>query len=117
MSVGPEPAVPALRGVEGELVSVGISIEPRHLERLLETLARLDFPINPQIYHNAGPQQRPVTLVEFPAWASRLPEIREALRRGGFAGTEASVRSMLEDIRARGLPPDRAAMAGAGAAD
>ena len=30
------------------------------------------FPINPQIYHDAGP----ATMVEFPAYEKRLPEIR-----------------------------------------
>ena len=38
---------------EGALVSVSIHIHPRYLEALLEALARIDFPINPQIYHDA----------------------------------------------------------------
>ena len=86
---------PALRGIEGELVSVRIAIEPRMLETALEALAELEFPINPQIYRD------PVaTAVEFPAWAGRLGEVREALRRNGFDPAVLSVRNMLEDIRA-----------------
>src|SRR5450759_1078160 len=56
-----------LFGTEGALVSVSISIESPHLEALLDVLARLDFPINPQIYHAAGPD----TVVEFPAYENR----------------------------------------------
>jgi hypothetical protein len=97
MSVWPEGVTPspALRGTEGELVSVRIAIEPRLLEQALEALARLEFPINPQIYHDAL-----TTVVEFPAWAGRLGEVREALRRNGFDPGTLTVRGMLEDIRA-----------------
>jgi hypothetical protein len=96
MSVWPEGAPsPALRGTEGELVSVRIAIEPRLLEQALEALARLEFPINPQIYHHAV-----TTVVEFPAWAGRLGEVREALRRNGFDPRTLTVRGMLDDIRA-----------------
>lgn len=84
---------PALRGAEGELVSISITIEPRLLEQLLDALAGLDFPINPQIYHQAavvymyadGHQQvRPVTMVEFPAYASRLAEVRRVVEKLGL---------------------------------
>ena len=44
----------ALCGREGPLLSVSISVDPRHLESLLEALAQLTFPINPQIYHDAA---------------------------------------------------------------
>jgi hypothetical protein len=97
MSVWPECGAPspALRGIEGELVSVRITIEPRMLEAALEALAGLLFPINPQIYHD------PVaTAVEFPAWAGRLNEVREALRQRGFDPAVLTVRNMLEDIQA-----------------
>jgi hypothetical protein len=97
MSVWPGDGTPgaALRGDEGELISVRISIEPRLLEQVLEVLARLEFPINPQIYHDAV-----TTVVEFPAWAKRLGEVREALLRSGLDPKALSVRGMLEDIRA-----------------
>lgn len=97
MSVWPnftQPS-PALFGSEGELVSVNISIEPRFLERLLDVLAYLEFPINPEIRHAAGP----VTRVEFPAWSSRVPKIREAVLNAGFDSGAIAVTGMLDAIR------------------
>lgn len=109
MSVRPESSGqnPALCGLEGELVAVRVSIEPRLLERLLDALARLDFPINPQIYHDAvrvltgrdGMEQRaPVAVVEFPAWAGKMDAVREALRLQALDDATVTVRGMLEDI-------------------
>jgi len=98
---------PSLSGAEGELMSIRISIEPRLLEKLLDTLAQLDFPINPQIYHQAtlvyvyGDGERrvqPATTVEFPAYAGRLPEVRAALRQAGFDPAWLHAKSMLDDI-------------------
>jgi hypothetical protein len=88
----------SLYGTEGELISIRISIEPRLLEELLEALAEVDFPVNPQIYHAAGP--RSDTLVEFPAYASRLDEVRLVLLRRGFDTQALHVTSMLEEIAA-----------------
>jgi hypothetical protein len=70
---------PALLGQDGELVSVRVSVEPRFLEDLLEALAVLDFPVNPQLYHQTG-----LTTVEFPAYSAQLEKIRGALGRHGF---------------------------------
>ncbi|MBZ5594186.1 MAG: hypothetical protein LAP39_18240 [Acidobacteriia bacterium] len=112
MSVWPHassPHPPALVGSEGELVSVSVAVEPRELEDLLEALAALDFPINPEIYHDAaivyvasdGAQRlEPFTLVEFPAYAERLPKIRVVLETCGFAGNAVSVSAMLDGIHA-----------------
>lgn len=108
MSVWPDLSSPSpsLHGTEGELVSVRISIPPRLLEQLLDVLARLEFPINPQIYHNAvaadvypdGSEAAcPATVVEFPAWAGRLGQVREALRTNGLDAA-VSVRDMLAEI-------------------
>jgi hypothetical protein len=70
----------SLFGSEGELVSLRIAVEPRLLEDLLEALARLDFPVNPQLYH------RPAQVtVEFPAYSARVDQVREALLRLGFS--------------------------------
>jgi hypothetical protein len=85
----------ALIGSEGELVHIRISIEPRLLERALDTLARLDFPINPEIRHAAGP----VTAIEFPAWSARVGQVREAILGAGFDRAAVAVRGMLEEIR------------------
>lgn len=109
MSARPEDHAIPLHGVEGDLVSVRITIEPRLLERLLEVLSGLEFPINPQLYHDAatidvGPDGarriEPAAIVEFPAWAGRLPQIGDALVRAGFDGSCLSLKGMLDDIHA-----------------
>ena len=99
---------PSLTGNEGALVSVSIAADPRDLESILESLARLEFPINPQIYHDAalvyvyddGRQQaEPVTLVEFPAYAGRIREVHEALSASGFDPGAVHVTPMLDAIQ------------------
>jgi len=108
MSVWPALAPAAsLSGREGDLVSVSIDVNARDLESLLEALAQIEFPINPQIYHDAevvylhadGHQEsEAVTLVEFPAYAGRLPEVRRALESYGFDPDALHVNHMLEEI-------------------
>jgi hypothetical protein len=71
--------IPTLLGQDGELISVRVAVEPKLLEDLLEALASLDFPVNPQLYHHTGS-----TTVEFPAYSTQLEKIRGALRRQGF---------------------------------
>ena len=83
-----------LSGSEGALVSIRISVEPRLLEDLLESLAAVSFPINPQIYHG-----RP-TVVEFPAYERRLEELRGLLHRSGFDGAALHISPMLDAISA-----------------
>ena len=73
----------ALFGLEGELVSLRIAVEPKLLEDLLEALARLDFPVNPQLYHR--PAQ---VIVEFPAYLARVDQVRATLCRWGFNDVE-----------------------------
>jgi glutamine synthetase adenylyltransferase len=73
------PSEPALFGREGELISLSIATEPRLLEELLEALASLDFPVNPQLYHRAAEVR-----VEFPAYSQQVEQVRDALRREGF---------------------------------
>ena len=107
MSAWPENRNPSLRGTEGELVSIRITVEPRLLERLLDVLAELSFSINPQLYHDAavvyvgpdgGRHVEPATIIEFPAWAGRVREIEVALARSGFDSACLSVKDMLADI-------------------
>ena len=98
---GPEhPAPHALAGSDGELVSIHVAIEPRLLERLLDTLARLDFPINPEIRHAAGPR----TVVEFPAWSARVDAVRAAIAAARLDSAVVTERSMLDEITSN--PPD-----------
>ena len=72
------PSASPLCGSEGELVSVSISVDPRDLEGLLEALAHISFPINPQIYHADGHSPQARTVVEFPAYAGGTRSARAA---------------------------------------
>jgi hypothetical protein len=95
MSVWPTPISehPFLSGNQGELVQVRVSTDPQHLEDVLECLAGVSFPINPQIIHGLP------TIVEFPAYEARLYEVRDALRAFGFDQGSLKVNSMLQAIR------------------
>ncbi|MGH9674531.1 MAG: hypothetical protein ACRD44_15230 [Bryobacteraceae bacterium] len=93
-----------LASPEGELKAVRITVDARMLEDLLEALAELSFPINPQIHHQLPAREdavsaRPVTMVEFPAYESRLEEVRAALDRAGFPAATLSVTGILEGLR------------------
>jgi hypothetical protein len=81
-----------LSGPQGELVQVRVSTDPRLLEDLLECLAGVPFPINPEIVHG-----RPTT-VEFPAYEERLYQVRDALRTYGFDPASIHISSMLDAI-------------------
>lgn len=110
MSVRPEAAFHhpgVLSTPEGELVSATICVQPHLLEALLETLADVQFPINPQIYHNASVSRlhadgreevEPATLVEFPAYSERLDEVRLVLQERGFDPGALWARNMLDEI-------------------
>jgi len=73
------PPEAALFGREGELICLSIATEPKLLEDLLDTLASLDFPVNPQLYHRPNE-----VFVEFPAYSSQIEQVRAALLRQGF---------------------------------
>ena len=75
------PPKGSLFGPEGELMSLSIATEPKLLEDLLEALANLDFPVNPQLYHSSTG-----VIVEFPAYSSQLNQVRDVLVRQGFDG-------------------------------
>ena len=99
----------ALWGREGPLLSVSISVDPRRLESLLEALAQLTFPINPQIYHDAAliyrfpddhEETEGTTLVEFPAYEAQLADVRGALEAFGFDPNSVHVTGMLDEIHA-----------------
>jgi hypothetical protein len=107
-SVQPTDAFLALSGREGELLSVSVDVAARDLEDLLEALALLDFPVNPQIFHDAAMvyvladgsrSETPTTLVEFPAYGSNVKQIRDVLAACGF-GDRLHVTSMLEEMHA-----------------
>jgi hypothetical protein len=97
-----------LCGRDGALVCVSISVDPRHLESLLEGLSQISFPINPQIYHDAAlvyrfadehEETETTTLVEFPAYEGQLPEVEQGLIAFGFDPSCLHVSGMLEEIQ------------------
>ena len=101
MNVWPEALPPdrlSLTGTEGELMSVSLAVDPHILERLLEALQDLPFPVNPEIYHRPGA----ATTVAFPAYTARLSEIERVLALRGFAPGSVRATGMLEQIRRRG---------------
>lgn len=105
----PTAAAGALKGAEGELVCVAIVVEPRRLEALLDALRGLDFPVNPQIYHRASVTYlyhdgrrriESAVIVEFPAYAGRLKQVRELAEKLGLPAEAMAHAPMLESIRA-----------------
>lgn len=72
----------SIRGSEGDLVLVRITADARHLEEVLEAIAELPFPVNPEINHTLGGARRPV--VEFPAYSQRVADVRDLLRDRGL---------------------------------
>jgi hypothetical protein len=103
----PKNAAVSLTGNEGALVSISITVEPQDLEDLLEALAHLDYPINPQIYHQAAVVScypdgrevpRPTTIVEFPAYVNWVSGVRTILGLYGFDPANLYVASMLEEL-------------------
>jgi hypothetical protein len=77
-----------LSSAAGELVSVRVTVQPRQLEKLLECLACVSFPVNPQIYHGVP------TTVEFPAYENALAEVRNMLMAYDFDPSCMSTDSM-----------------------
>ena len=97
----------ALATSEGSLLLVSIAVDPRRLESLLEALAQVSFPINPEIYHDAAivsrypdghEEPQAVTLVEFPAYEVRVAEVRSVLAAYDFEPSSVETTSMLDEI-------------------
>ena len=86
------PAATALHGAEGDLVLIRISADARQLEDILDAVAELPFPINPEIHH-AVKRSR----VEFPAYSQRVDDVRSALLASGFPADCLQVVSMFQD--------------------
>src|SRR5271165_941888 len=76
-----ESVKPALFGAEGELVLLRAAVDPRFLEELLDALAQLDFPVNPELHHRPGQ-----VVVEFPAYDRHVEEVGKILRERGLEG-------------------------------
>ena len=95
VSLNPVCATPVLAGRDGELLLVRIRIPSSRLESILDSLAELPFPINPELHHGF-----PDSTVEFPAYASRKPEIRKALNAAGLSNVEFDASPMLAALTA-----------------
>lgn len=78
-----------LCGSGGELVMVRVVVSAKDLEETLETLAELDFPVNPELFHRGAE-----TTIEFPAYSGQLTQIFWVLRDKGKLETV----SMLAEI-------------------
>lgn len=87
---GNTPATPLLFGLNGELILVRIAVDPRQLEDLLDSLANLDFPVNPSLFHKPGS-----VIVEFPAYAGHVAQVKSALQSNGFDPDSVDVYGML----------------------
>lgn len=79
-------AAPILSGAQGQLVVLSYEVDPKHLEDLLEALASLSFPVNPQLYHHPHS-----ATVEFPAYSGALSEVKNALAAFGFSPSELKI--------------------------
>jgi len=83
----------AIRGRDGDLVSVRIPTDVRHVEDLLEVLATAGFPVNPQLHHRVSD-----VVVEFPAWEYQVPQLRAHLDAGGFAADAIQICGPLDPL-------------------
>jgi len=72
-------AAAPIHGRDGDLVSLQLSTDARHLEDLLEALSTASFPVNPQLWRRSAE-----VIVEFPAWESDIEELKRLLRDCGF---------------------------------
>ena len=90
MSARPAGAPASLFGLEGELVLLRVTVEPKHLEDLLETLSALDFPVNPELHHRPAQVE-----VQFPAYSKRIEEVRDALLAHGFDAASLEISGVL----------------------
>ena len=70
----------------GDLLLIAISIPPREVERLLDSLAKLPHYINPALRYTEW-----LTIIEFPAYRAWLPDIDEILARDGHDGAQVQV--------------------------
>ena len=104
MSVWPSLVTPGppLSGREGELVSLRITVDSTLLEQLLEALADLPFPVNPQIFHHLDGGR--IAAVEFPAYRRCLEGVRRLLRQRDFRSDCLQVRTMAEELQPMGAP-------------
>lgn len=88
------PPTHSLAGRDGELILIRITVEPRLLEMLLETLAEASYHINPQLYPNSAEG----SVVEFPAYESWRDPIADGLRKAGLSGARIETTRMITQL-------------------
>ena len=88
------PSTHSLAGRDGELVLIRITVEPRALERLLESLAETSYHLNPQVFPNSPEGAR----VEFPAYESWIGLIGEGIRKSGLEPVEFEATRMITKL-------------------
>jgi hypothetical protein len=76
-----------------DLLSVSIAVSPLEIEHLLDALARLPYPINPDLRYEEWR-----TRVDFPAWRSWLGDLGAMLAQEQFDSAELAFRRSLEGI-------------------
>ena len=84
------PSAAPIHGRDGDLVSLRVATDVRHVEDLLEALSAASFPVNPQLWH-----QTTEVVVEFPVWERDLDELRRLLRDAGFERAALEIRPAL----------------------
>lgn len=88
------PPTHSLAGRDGELILIRITVEPRLLESLLETLAQTSYHINPQLFPNGAEG----SVVEFPAYESWLDPIAGGLRQAGLSEVRLETSRMINQL-------------------
>jgi hypothetical protein len=74
-----------------DLLRIAITIPPRDVEHLLDSLAQLPHPINADLKYEEWR-----TTVEFPGYRSWLPEVRAMLAGEGFRNARLHYKSALD---------------------
>ncbi|MEO8027555.1 MAG: hypothetical protein ABI823_13830 [Bryobacteraceae bacterium] len=93
-NASPQSVRPVLAGPEGELLLVRIEVPAARLETVLDCLATVPFPLNPELHHG-----HPRSAVEFPAYGPWLPQLRATLDAVGLGETTLSISPMLDVLR------------------
>ena len=91
------PAAAPIHGRDGDLVSLRVATDVRHIEDLLEALSAASFPVNPQLWHHATE-----VIVEFPVWERDLDELRRLLGDAGFDPSALEIFPALAEFRSPG---------------
>lgn len=82
-----------------DLLLISIAVPPRDVEHVLDSLARLPYPINADLKYEEWQ-----TKIEFPAYRSWLPELRAMLARERFEDARLAYSAALDVGSPASLP-------------